>query len=191
MNATNKLLDKWIEWRSLKLGADFRQAAIARELGVRSTSISNYRAGTSQAAPHVISKMARDLGENEAAWMALVESERAKDAEDRKTWARLARQLGAAAAVFLMLSSVALPAPANTGEGYGEVGIMRSLIGRGWCAGSVVSWTCSVVHSFGLSTSVAPRVGSSSCWPVIAMTFAHSHPQHVPELSMTNIASFR
>ncbi|WP_408953715.1 DUF3693 domain-containing protein [Lysobacter sp. Hz 25] len=129
MNATNKLLDKWIEWRSLKQGADLRQSAIARDLGIRATSISNYRAGTSQAAPHVISKMARDLGENEAAWLALVESERSKDAEDRKTWARLARQLGAAAAVFLMLSNVALPSFAsvqNTGVEPSNVGIMRT-----------------------------------------------------------------
>lgn len=99
MNATNKLLDKWTSMRAAKLGGAITPSAIAIELGVKRTSIANYRAGTSQAAPHVISKMARDIGDNPAAWLALVESERARDANDRKAWAAVARQLGAAAAV--------------------------------------------------------------------------------------------
>lgn len=105
MNATNKLLDKWTVMRSGKLGGPLTQKAIALELGVKQTTISNYKVAVSQAAPHVIEKMARDLGENAAAWLALVESERAKDAGDRRTWARVARQLGVAAtlaAVTLM-----------------------------------------------------------------------------------------
>ena len=101
MNATNKLLDKWIELRSTKLGGPLTQAAIGLELGVKQTSISNYKVGLSQAAPHVVEKMAKDLNENPAAWLALVESERAKDAGDRRTWARVARQLGVAAVVTL------------------------------------------------------------------------------------------
>lgn len=102
MNATNKLLDKWMTWRSSKPGADLRQSAIAIELGVKQTAISNYKVGVSQAAPHVIAKMARDLGENEAAWLALVESERARDASDRRAWLKVARQLGAAAALAVV-----------------------------------------------------------------------------------------
>ena len=99
MNATNKLLDKWAAMRSAKLGAPLKPSAIAHELGLKPGAISNYRAAVSQAAPHIIEKMARDIGENPAGWLALVESERARDAEDRRTWARLARSFGAAATV--------------------------------------------------------------------------------------------
>jgi 2-hydroxychromene-2-carboxylate isomerase len=99
MNATNKLLDKWIAWCSAKQGAAPSVAAIAAALDVKPTAIANYRSNFSQAAPHVIAKMARDLGENEAAWLALVESERARNATDRKAWARVARSLFGAAAL--------------------------------------------------------------------------------------------
>ncbi|KAB8191344.1 helix-turn-helix domain-containing protein, partial [Lysobacter maris] len=112
MNATKKLLDKWMEWRSASNGGPLTQKELAKELGVGQTSISNYKVGVSQAAPHVISKMARDLGESEAAWLALVESERARDGEDRRAWARIARQLGAAASIAVVALMV-FPAPAK------------------------------------------------------------------------------
>jgi len=86
MNATNKLLDKWHAMRSAKHGGPLLQSEMAHELGVKPTAISNYRSATSQAAPHVIEKMCRELGENSAGWLALVESERARDATDRRTW---------------------------------------------------------------------------------------------------------
>ncbi len=101
MNATNKLLDKWTAMRSAKLGGPLTQTAIAIEFGLKPSAVSNYKVGLSQAAPHVVEKMAKDLNENPAAWLALVESERAKDAGDRRTWARVARQLGVAAVVTL------------------------------------------------------------------------------------------
>jgi len=102
MNATNKLLDKWIEWRSTQPGKASSNTAIAKDLGVTGPSIANYRSGLSQAAPHVIEQMAREIGENPVAWLALVESERARNADDRKTWQRLARSFGAAAALALV-----------------------------------------------------------------------------------------
>ena len=131
MNATNKLLDKWIEWRSSKSGGPLTGAAIAVELGVKPTSISNYRVGTSQAAPHVIEKMARDIGESPAAWLALVESERARDAADRKAWLKVARQLGAAAALAVVAlfpaGNVRAAALMTQAEQLSEVCIMRSV----------------------------------------------------------------
>lgn len=86
---------------------------MAADLRIRHSSISNYRSGFSQAAPHVIERMARDIGENPAAWVALVESERARDAEDRRTWARIAKQLGLAAALVI----AALPYESHAGTG--------------------------------------------------------------------------
>lgn len=132
MNATNKLLDKWIAWRSLKPGADLRVSAIALELDVKPTAIANYRAGVSQAAPHVISKLAADLGENELAWLALVESERARNGSDRRTWARMARQLGAAAAIAVVALLPFNPAIAkvNGGTPYALCEVVRALTRR-------------------------------------------------------------
>jgi len=112
VNATQKLLEKWISRRAVVAGADMRHAAMALELGIKPTSIGNYLSGFSQAAPHVIAKMARDLGENELAWISLVESERARDAADRKVWARLARSLGMAACLTVAVLGT-LPAKAE------------------------------------------------------------------------------
>jgi len=107
VNATQKLLEMWVSRRAVVAGADMRHAAMAMELGIKPTSIGNYLSGFSQAAPHVIAKMARDLGENEMAWCALVESQRARDAADRKTWAKIAKQLGAAACLVIALGTTA------------------------------------------------------------------------------------
>jgi hypothetical protein len=121
MSATTKLLDKWKKANSI---ASDNAAAIRLKIG--RAAVSRWRNELGQAEVHLIAQMAQECGEDSAVWMALVESERARSAEDRKVWAALARRLGAAAAVFLMLSSVALPSTAKASQGYEELHIMRS-----------------------------------------------------------------
>jgi len=92
--ATVRLLDLWKHEKGLE--SDY---AAAQALGVTRGSPSNWRHGRSHAAPALVTRMAVDLGQDAGAWLALVESERASTAEDRKAWASLARRLGAVATV--------------------------------------------------------------------------------------------
>lgn len=101
MNATQQLLDKYIEACSAKTGAVPNNSAIAKVAGVGATSIANYRSGYSQAAPHAVRALALAIGEEPAGWMALVESERVRSADDRRAWAAIAKTFGMAAGVLL------------------------------------------------------------------------------------------
>lgn len=94
MTSTIKLLDRWKASQGI---ASDNAAALALEVSRQAAS--RWRNGLAQAEPHTIARMAKDIGEDPGAWMALVEAERAKSSEDRKAWMALARQLGAAAAV--------------------------------------------------------------------------------------------
>lgn len=106
MNATTKLLDKFRAVRSLPSD---NAAAIA--LGVHRATVSGWRQRGTQAEAHVIAQMARAVGEDEALWLSLIESERARTDADRKVWAGIARRLGAAAALAAV-AVLALPYPA-------------------------------------------------------------------------------
>lgn len=112
MNATMQLLRLWMATQG-----HITQSDAARALGVKPAAVNNWTRGISQAAPHLVERMAKDLGENPGRWLAQVESERSKDADDRRTWAALAKQLGAAAAVVL---AVALPYDATATETQAE-----------------------------------------------------------------------
>ncbi|MDG2518414.1 hypothetical protein [Lysobacter soli] len=94
MTSTIKLLD---QWKAAKGITSDNAAALALEVSRQAAS--RWRNGLAQAEPHTIARMAREIGQDAGAWMALVEAERAKSAEDRKAWIALARQLGAAAAI--------------------------------------------------------------------------------------------
>lgn len=109
MSATLKLLDKYRETRSIPSD---NAAAIA--LGIHRATVSGWRKQGKQAEAHVIAAMAKAIGQEAGGWLALIESERARSNEDRKVWAALARQLGAAASVTLMLFAVSLPSPAKS-----------------------------------------------------------------------------
>lgn len=97
MNATNRLLDKWMETCRVP---NFKAAA--QRLHVEPSAVSNWRSGLSQATPAVIARMALELGESDVAWLALVESERSRKPEDRKAWAAIVKRLASAAAVLLV-----------------------------------------------------------------------------------------
>lgn len=65
--------------------------------------------------------MARDCGDDPFVWIALVEAERARTTDDRRTWAELAKRLGAAAAVAavaLIPSAATLLSACNSGGLY-------------------------------------------------------------------------
>lgn len=97
MSATIRLLDKFKETRSLPSD---NAAAIA--LGIHRATVSGWRQRGTQAEPHVIAHMAKAVAEDAGGWLALVESERARTDADRKAWAAVAKQLGAAAVLAIV-----------------------------------------------------------------------------------------
>ena len=127
MNSTNNLLRAWMDAHN-----HISQSDAARALGIKPAAVNNWTRGISQAAPHLVARMAKEIGEDPGKWLALVESERSRDAEDRRTWAALAKQLGAAAVVVL---AVALPWPSKAAvidqdEADAAVYIMRNWLRR-------------------------------------------------------------
>ena len=100
--ATVRLLTLWKTAQGIE--SDY---AAAQALAVSRSSPSNWRHGRSHAAAHTIKRMADEIGEEPGKWQALVEAERATKGEDRRAWASVARQFGAAAT----LAAVALATP--------------------------------------------------------------------------------
>jgi predicted Zn-dependent protease len=93
VSATLTLFNRW---KAAKGCGSSREAL--RLLGLSSGAAVHWNGGRNAAA-HIIEKLAADLGEDPGHWVALAESERAQTEADRKTWAKLARRLEAAAPV--------------------------------------------------------------------------------------------
>ena len=101
MNATLRLLDLWKAAKGIA-----SDNAAAQALGIARQTVSNWHSRGSQAEPSLIARMATDIGQDAGAWLATVESERARTEADREAWRTLAHRLGTAAtlaAVALLL----------------------------------------------------------------------------------------
>ena len=110
VSATVRLLDAW----KARMGLDTDYKA-AKGLHISQTTVSGWRKGRSHAAPGLAARMAKDLGENIALWCAAIEVERAHNADDRRAWEQILRQLTAAAAmVILVLGLLPFQAVAST-----------------------------------------------------------------------------
>lgn len=122
MSTTAALFARWI---AAKGYSSERQALKALKLSPGAAV--HWKAGRNADAD-IIEKMARDLDENAGELIALAMAEQAKG-EAARTWARLAKQLGAAAAVAAV-AVVALPVlQAHDGSAlaYLPVMIMRTV----------------------------------------------------------------
>lgn len=97
--ATTRLLDLW----KAKRGIESDHAAWQALHLSGQSAVSNWRHGRSHAAPALANKMATEAGLDAGQWLALIEADRARSEEDKKTWRLLARRLGAAAAVAVAL----------------------------------------------------------------------------------------
>lgn len=96
-SATARLLDAWKVHKGID--TDFQAS---KALKISHATISNWRAKRSHAAPALAGKMAKDLDENVALWCAAIEVERAHNADDRRVWEQILRQLTAAVAVLVL-----------------------------------------------------------------------------------------
>lgn len=135
MSATQKLLTRWMSATNVT-----NQSDAARRLGITPGGVNNWVAGRSQAAPSLIEKMARDIGEDPTGWLALIESERARDADDRKTWAGIAKRLGIAAALALCAIGTAIPLnlQASIPDSVPYVPILMAVLAIGAAVGTVL-----------------------------------------------------
>ena len=99
MSATYDLFTRWKKQKSIP-----SDNAGALALGVSRASASLWKQGRNADAD-VIERMAKDIGESPAAWAARAMAEQSKG-EAARAWARIARQLGAAAAVLAVVLMV-------------------------------------------------------------------------------------
>ncbi|KRC33947.1 MULTISPECIES: DUF3693 domain-containing protein [unclassified Lysobacter] len=111
MSATTRLLDAWKKAKNI----DSDNAA-AITLGLTRSAVSEWRLNGVQGRAGVIARMAKDLSEDEAAWLALIESERARTDADRKAWAAVARRLGAVAAALVLAIALMMPVGAQAAQ---------------------------------------------------------------------------
>lgn len=113
MESVNILLDRFA-----KTCYATKDKEIAARLHVRPSSISNWRHGTSKPEPESIEKMADAIGEPIGKWLAAIEAERARTAEAKRVWLRLAAALGTTAAVALTATPHASAAPQRPNTAY-------------------------------------------------------------------------
>lgn len=110
--------DLYTRWKATKGFTSDRQALA--ELGVSHGAAVHWKDGRNGDAA-VIEHMAKDLGENAMLMVALAMKEQSKG-ESAKTWARFAKQLGAAAAV----AAVALVAYAALPQGHESYALLAA-----------------------------------------------------------------
>ncbi|MGN6658247.1 MAG: helix-turn-helix domain-containing protein [Achromobacter mucicolens] len=89
-----KLLDRYAAACGLTKDKD-----IAARLRVTQASVSGWRHGKSKPDAGSIGRMCDATGESLAHWLPLIEAERARDAESRRVWLRLAQTAAAVAFV--------------------------------------------------------------------------------------------
>ena len=90
-NATNGLLDEIREVKGLT--SDY---AVAKLLGVRTQTVTNYRSGRTQMSEEIALRAARALGRHPASLFAQIAAERTKSAEAARAWKDAARILARA-----------------------------------------------------------------------------------------------
>lgn len=109
MSATLELFDRW---KALKKITSDRQASAT--LGLSAGAAAQWRMGRNGSAA-VIERMAHDLGEDPIPVILQAFSEASRDAEDRRTLARMAKRLGAACLALFMLAPM-VPSSAEAAE---------------------------------------------------------------------------
>lgn len=100
MSATSELFARWKAHRGIQ-----SDRGAAETLGVSHGAPHHWKNGRN-AAPAVIEKMAKDLGEDPTVTILQAFAEAATDAADKRTLGRLARSLGAAVLALVVLPYV-------------------------------------------------------------------------------------
>ena len=91
--------DLFLRWKALKKLRSERRALLA--LGMSSGAAVPWKNGRNGSA-ELIEKMAKDLGEDPAMWVAMAMHEQSQG-ETARTWGRIARKLGATLTMLISL----------------------------------------------------------------------------------------
>lgn len=108
MSATLELFEAW---KAAKGYAT--DSAAGHALKVSRQTVNNWRSRGGNAEPHVIERMAADLGRDPVPVILQAFAEAARDAEAKRTLGRLARRLGAACVALLALAPWMMPSSAH------------------------------------------------------------------------------
>jgi len=85
--------------------------AIAARLGRSRQVVSQWRSGGKFPEDDTVIELAKLAGEKAGPWLVLVQSERSSG-QAGKEWAEIARKMGAAAALVLLVGAASMPLPA-------------------------------------------------------------------------------
>lgn len=108
MHAIANLLDR--ARKHSGIGSD---SALAERLGRSRQALSHWRVGYKVPEDDQVMALARLAGEDQGPWLLLAQAARTTGAA-HEAWVALARRLGAAASITLMLFAVSLPSPARS-----------------------------------------------------------------------------
>ena len=108
MTKTIELLERF-----KKAQGGINDSEASRRLKINRQTVANWRAGVRHAEPDSIEKMCTMTGEKVAQWVPWIEAERARNAESRKVWLRLAAQAA-------MITLLALPYAAHAAQQLAE-----------------------------------------------------------------------
>jgi transcriptional regulator with XRE-family HTH domain len=99
MNATNKLLDKYMETCSIRTASE-----LALKLRVSKQAVSGWRNEKAHPEADSIAIMCDGIQEPLRQWLPLIEAERARSPAVRKVWLRLAQTTASIALTFGLLN---------------------------------------------------------------------------------------
>lgn len=119
MSAVNKLLDKTREACSIST-----DVGLAEKLGVSRQLVNQWRKGANPMSDERIAQIAGIAGEDVSTWLVLVRAEQTHGDAGR-AWAKLARQLGAAAALAVVSLFAALPGKTLANEQHSSQEVMH------------------------------------------------------------------
>lgn len=94
---------------------------IAKNLGLRTSAVSQYRTGVRTFDDAMARRVAEVLGLDPAYVLACVHAERDRDEGTRQVWARIAARFAPAAAAVLVTVGLAAPSPADAALSVGQV----------------------------------------------------------------------
>jgi predicted transcriptional regulator len=126
MSHTSELIDRLKVLKGIE--SDY---AVAEDLGITRAAISSYRRGLSHADDRIAVLLADAIGVDRLKTIARINADRAKKAEDRAFWKRIATAAGVVLAVYTSMPNAAVLASQNLHK---ETVVDIAHHSRGWHA---------------------------------------------------------
>jgi hypothetical protein len=125
MSATLALFERWMAHKTFK-----SESAALRALGLTPGAAQHWKAGRNGSI-EVVEKMCKDLGEDYVLVVMQAFQETASSEPEKKLWKKVAKRVGGAAVLALMLSTPVPDATAATGRNNVPAYTLCAVRGRG------------------------------------------------------------